>query len=252
MGLKDKVCIITGAGSGIGRSTAIRMAKEGATIILVGRTESKLQLVQQDITVIGVASKFYTLDVSDYQSVLDMADDVMKSFGQIDVLVNNAGHSSHNRRVLSTTPDEIRNVINSNLIGTIFCTKAVLPSMLQAHEGTIVNISSLSALNAGVMGGMIYGAAKSAIINFTEFLNNADLKNTGIRASVVIPGEVDTPVLDKRPIPPPSDARSNMVGAEEAAEAITLVASLPSRTNIPQLIIRPTMQRETSETVGFP
>jgi len=252
MGLKDKVCIITGAGSGIGKSTAIKMAEQGATVILVGRTESKLQLVENEITAIGVPSKYYTLDVSDYQSVLNMADDVIESFGRIDVLVNNAGHSSHNRRVLSTTPDEIKSVINSNLIGTIFCTKAVLPSMLQAHQGTIVNVSSLSALNAGVMGGMIYGAAKSAIINFTEFLNNADLKNTGIRASVVIPGEVDTPVLDKRPIPPPRETRSDMVGADEAAEAITLIASLPARTNIPQLIIRPTMQRETSETVEFP
>ncbi len=93
--------------------------------------------------------------------------------------------------------------------------------------------------------------AKAAVINFTEFLNT-ELRNTGIRASVVIPGEVDTPILDKRPIPPSAEARGSMVGAEEAAEAIVLIARLPQRSNIPELIIRPTMQRDAlREIQGF-
>ena len=102
------------------------------------------------------------------------------------------------------------------------------------------------------MGGMVYGTAKAAVINFTEFLNNVELMNTGVRASVVIPGEVDTPVLDNRPVPPPKEARAGMVAVQDAAEAITLIASLPDRANIPELIIRPTMQRDASETLLFP
>ena len=87
------------------------------------------------------------------------------------------------------------------------------------------------------------------MINFTEFLNN-DLRNTGIRASVIIPGEVATPILDNRPIPPDDDARTMMVDVAETSEAILLIATLPPRSNIPELVIRPTMHRDmTGEVV---
>ena len=93
---------------------------------------------------------------------------------------------------------------------------------------------------------MIYSAVKSAVINFTGFLNE-EFKNTGIRASVVIPGEVDTPLIDKRPMVPDSEARKLMVSAEDVAEAITLIAKLPMKSNIPKMIIRPSFTRDMSE-----
>ena len=93
---------------------------------------------------------------------------------------------------------------------------------------------------------MSYSAAKAAVNNFTEFLNT-ELQNTGIRSSVVIPGEVDTPILDGRPIPPSAEARKMMVTAEDTAEAITLIARLPQRAAIPELVIRPTWVRDTSK-----
>ena len=88
------------------------------------------------------------LDVADYDAVHKMATKVLDTFGRVDVLVNNAGHSSYHRRVLTTTPKEIRGVIDSNLVGTIYCTKAVLPTMLEAKQGTIINVSSLAGVNA--------------------------------------------------------------------------------------------------------
>ena len=252
MGLQDKVCIITGGGSGIGSGTALMMAQARAKIVLVGRTASKVEAIQKEIESTGGMAMAVALDVADYDGVHEMATKVLDTFGRVDVLVNNAGHSSYHRRVLTTTPKEIRGVIDSNLVGTIYCTKAVLPTMLEAKQGTIINVSSLAGVNASIMGGMVYGTAKAAVINFTEFLNNVELKNTGIRASVVIPGEVDTPVLDNRPVPPPREARAGMVAVQDAAEAITLIASLPDRANIPELIIRPTMQRDALETLLFP
>ena len=174
---------------------------------------------------------------------------MLDTFGRIDVLVNNAGHSSQHRRILNTPPEEMRSVIDSNLIGTFFCTKAVVPAMLKAKAGTIINISSLAAVTPGPFSGFAYGAAKAGVINFTEFLN-ADLRNTGIRASVVVPGEVATPILDKRPIPPDADARATMVDVDETSAAILLIATLPQRSNIPELVIRPTMHRNmTGEIV---
>ena len=249
MSLKGNVCIITGGGSGIGRDAALTLARDGAAVVIVGRTQAKLNAVQAEIAAEGGTALPYVLDVADYDAVQQMVDDVLEQFGRIDVLVNNAGHSSHHRRLLNTPPEEMRSVIDSNLIGTFFCTKAVVPAMLEAKSGTIINISSLAAVTPGPFSGFAYGAAKAAVINFTEFLN-VDLRNTGIRASVVVPGEVATPILDKRPIPPDAAARATMVDVAETSAAIHLIATLPQRSNIPELVIRPTMYRNMAgETV---
>ena len=249
MRLEGNVCIITGGGSGIGRGAALAMAQEGATVVVNGRTESKLVSVKAEVEAAGGTAVSYAFDVADYDAVEQMAADVLDKFGRIDVLVNNAGHSSQHRRLLNTPPEEMRSVIDSNLMGTFFCTKAVVPAMLAAKSGTIINISSLAAVTPGPFSGFAYGAAKAAVINFTEFLN-ADLRNTGIRASVVVPGEVATPILDKRPIPPDAAARETMVDVDETSAAILLIATLPQRSNIPELVIRPTMHRNmTGEIV---
>ncbi len=249
MGLKDKVCIVTGGGSGIGRSAALMMAEAGAKVVLVGRTVSKVEDVKDEIEAAGGKAMALGLDVGDYDGVMQMAKDVLGAYGQIDVLVNNAGHSSHHRRLMTTTPEELRAVLDSNVAGSVFCSQAVVPHMQERGEGTIINVSSMAGVNASMLAGMAYSAAKAAVINFTAFLN-AEYKNSGIRSSVVIPGEVDTPILDNRPIVPSDDARDTMVTADDAAEAIFLIANLPQRACIPELIIRPTYQRDTSAEAG--
>ena len=243
MTLKNKVCLITGGGSGIGRATANKMAKEGARIIVVGRTQTKIDETVSSIKKDGGHASGYATDVSDQALVDDLVSSVIQEHSKIDLLLNNAGHSSKHRRLTTTTATEIQSVIDSNLIGTIYCSQAVVPYMISAEQGTIINVSSIAGLSPSNLGGMIYSAVKAAVINFTGFLND-DLKNTGIRASVVIPGEVDTPILDNRPIPPDENARAKMVTAEDTAEAISMIARLPLRTNIPELQIRPTFVRD--------
>ncbi len=245
MTLKNKVCLITGGGSGIGRATANKMAKEGARIIVVGRTQTKIDETVSSIKKDGGYAKGYATDVSEQALVDDLVSSVIQEHSKIDLLLNNAGHSSKHRRLTTTTATEIQSVIDSNLIGTIYCSQAVVPHMISAEEGTIINVASIAGLSPSNLGGMIYSAVKAAVINFTGFLND-DLKNTGIRASVVIPGEVDTPILDNRPIPPDENARAKMVTAEDTAEAISMIARLPLRTNIPELQIRPTFIRDNS------
>ena len=245
MTLENKVCLITGGGSGIGRATANKMAKEGARIIVVGRTQTKIDETVSSIKKDGGYASGYATDVSDQALVDDLVSSVIQEHSKIDLLLNNAGHSSKHRRLTTTTATEIQSVIDSNLIGTIYCSQAVVPYMISAEEGTIINVASIAGLSPSNLGGMIYSAVKAAVINFTGFLND-DLKNTGIRASVVIPGEVDTPILDNRPIPPDENARAKMVTAEDTAEAISMIARLPLRTNIPELQIRPTFVRDNS------
>ena len=245
MTLKNKVCLITGGGSGIGRATANKMAKEGARIIVVGRTQTKIDETVSSIKKDGGYAKGYATDVSKQALVDDLVSSVIQEHSKIDLLLNNAGHSSKHRRLTTTTATEIQSVIDSNLIGTIYCSQAVVPHMISAEEGTIINVASIAGLSPSNLGGMIYSAVKAAVINFTGFLND-HLKNTGIRASVVIPGEVDTPILDNRPIPPDENARAKMVTAEDTAEAISMIARLPLRTNIPELQIRPTFVRDNS------
>jgi NADP-dependent 3-hydroxy acid dehydrogenase YdfG len=245
MTIKNRICIITGGGSGIGRATAIRFARDGSNVFLVGRTLSKVERVRQEIESAGGTAKAYEIDVSDHDGVVGMVEEIERLHGAVDLLVNNAGHSSPHRRLLSTPPDEIQSVIDSNLIGTIYCTQAVMPKMLDRDSGTIVNVSSLAGVTPGLLGGMIYSAVKAAIINFTGYLND-EFKDTNIRASVVIPGEIATPVMEKRPVPPNADARKTMVNPEDVAEAIALIAGLPQKSSIPELIIRPTLHRDVS------
>ncbi len=251
MTLEGKVCIVTGGGSGIGRAAVLKMAAAGARVAVVGRTASKNDAVVAEVKAAGGVARPFAVDVADFEAVQAMARAVLADWGRIDVLVNNAGHSSSHRRLLSTTPDEIRAVIDSNLIGSIYCSKAVVPSMLEAKQGTIVNVASLAGTNANLLAGMIYGAVKAAVINFNAYLN-AEFRNSGIRAGVVIPGEVDTPIMDKRPTPPDAGARQSMVPAGDVADAIMLIATADPRTTIPELVIRPTFQRNTAAEIERP
>lgn len=249
MALDNQVCIITGGGSGMGKATAFTMAQEGAKVVLFGRTESKVAAVADEIRDHGGTAKAYGVDVADHGAVFSAIGDTLDAFGRVDVLVNSAGHSSPHRKLLTTTPEEVQSVIDSNLVGTIYCTQAVMPAMLEADSGTIVNISSLAGVTPGLLGGMIYSAVKAAVINFTGFLND-EFKDTGVRASCVIPGEVDTPILDNRPVVPDAAARATMVTSEDVAEAITLIARLPQKSNIPELVIRPTTARDMTGETG--
>ena len=135
MGLEGKVCIITGGGSGIGRATALMMAEEGATVIVVGRTASKVEAVRDEVTAAGGTAEAYGLDVADKPGIEEMVEDILARYGKVDVLVNNAGHSSPRRMLMTTTPEDLRGVYDSNLVGSVFCTQAVVPSMRDAGQG---------------------------------------------------------------------------------------------------------------------
>ena len=246
MSLQNKVCIVTGGGSGIGRSVALRFAGEGAKVAICARTDASLREVAEEIRAAGGEADVYVLDVSDHKAVQDMTGADLDKYGRVDILVNCAGGGCFHKRTLTTTPEDMRHTLNSNLLGTIYCTQSVLPSMLEAKEGTIINVSSGASRNPGLLGGMIYGVAKAGVNNFTALINN-EFSNSGVRACLVLPGEVDTPALTKnRPVPPPASAKEIILTPGDMAEAITLIAGMPQRAHIQELVIRPTMRRDTS------
>ena len=241
-GLRDAVCIVTGGGSGIGRALCLLLAAEGAKVVAVGRTASKVAAVAKEAQAAGGTARAQAVDVADAEGLRALVDEVLREFGRIDVLVNNAGQNSPRRRLLSTTPDEIRGLFDANVFGAMFCTRAVLPAMRAAGRGTIVNVSSVAALEPGVLTGAAYSAAKAALANFTRYLAQ-ETRNTGIRTCVVFPGEVDTPILAHRAHPPDAEARATMLMPEDVAEAIALVLRLPARASVTELVLRPTQQR---------
>mgnify|MGYP001052332351 CR=1 FL=1 len=245
MNLLEKVCIITGGGSGIGRATAIALAQKGSKVCIVGRTSSKLTDVLAEVKLNKGEGITIEADITEYQSIENVVERVKNAWGRIDILVNNAGANIKNRGVLETTPEEIQSLVNVNLVGTMFFTKAVLPTMISQNSGTIINVSSNSAIWPSLMGGVAYCAAKAGVNNFTEFLND-ELQHMLIRACTISPGEVVTPILEKRRFMPDKEALETMCLPEDIAETILLASSLPPRTMITEMVVTPTVTRDKS------
>ena len=251
MNKTPRVVVITGGGSGIGLDASVRFGQLGDTIIIIGRTESKLKNVQSKIRNNGGECIYFTGDVADPTFVNQATNEIIKKYKNIDILVNNAGHSSKNRNTENTTLEDVVNVFNSNLLGTVLFTQAVLPSMKKTNKGLVVNVSSVAGLSGSLIAGLSYGAAKAGVINFTEYLN-AELKNTMIKATAIMPGEVDTPIMDNRPIVPSDDSRASMAKSADVAETIVFLASLSNTTSIHAMTIMPNKLRDTSAELILP
>ncbi len=242
------ICIVTGAGSGIGRSTALKLAEAGAVPVLVGRTTAKLEDVAGEIAAAGGSSDVEQADTTDYDARRSLAASVLEKHGQIDVIVNNAGFTSQHRYLLDTTDREAEDVVRVNLLGPFFLIQAALPSMLKRSTGTIVNVSSRAGVEPVLLGGAMYSASKAAIINLTKYIN-VELKNTGIRACNIIPGETDTPIPKTRHGPPGPDQLAVILQPEDVADAIMLAITSPKRVLIDEVIVKPRFQRDVSAEI---
>lgn len=238
--LDDKVVVITGAGTGVGQAAAWKLAAEGAAVVLVGRTEKNLQetaaKLDPDRTLV------YPCDISKPAEVEAMAGAVRKRFGRVDVLVNSAGTNIPKRKLSDLSIEDYQQVIDINLNGTFYVIQAFLPTMREQGGGTIVNVSSVAGLQGGVLAGAAYSASKFGMRGLNQTIN-AEEQRHGIRACGIYPGEINTPIMDKRPAPPPPEAREKMLQGEDLAECIALVAMLPPRAVVEELVIRPLVTR---------
>jgi len=244
--LNGQVAIVTGGGSGIGRETARILAAEGAQVIVSGRRAAPLD---ETVALIAAAGGKAEARVADMESGSDpaaLAEWTIATLGRVDILVNSAGHSSTIRAIRWVKKPDWDSVIAANVTGVYLICQAVLPGMIERGGGTIVTVSSVAGIRPGLIGGVPYSAAKAAVRNLMGHIHS-EHRDKGIRATTILPAEVDTPILDRRPLPPDARARATMMQPEDVARAILLCVTLPPRTVIEEIVMVPTVQRDMSE-----
>jgi short-subunit dehydrogenase len=213
--LNDKVVVITGASSGIGKAAAQLLANQGARVVLLARTEEPLREAAQQIK----QAYIYTMDVTNVNEVNTTIEQIISDVGAIDVFINNAGFGQF-ETFQQTSIAQFRAMMDVNYFGVIHCTHAILPHMLERGQGHIINVASMAgkAASAKASG---YAASKHAILGLTQSLRH-EMRGTGITISAVNPGPVMTPFLDKAD---PSGGYARKLGSmllqpEQVAEAI--------------------------------
>jgi len=241
--LKGKVAWITGGGSGIGLAGALELVKAGAHVVISGRTQRTNESGLAQLKSAGSAEALQ-LDVSDKGAVTRAAADIEKRHGRIDILVTSAGTNigGAKRNFRSMSLEGWDDVVRINLDGLFYCCYAVIPGMRARKDGLIINISSWAGRYASVLTGPAYNATKRAVIAVTESINMEECMN-GIRATSILPGEVATPILEKRPVPPTPAERARMAQPEDFGAAILFVATMPGRTCVNEVVIAPTWNR---------
>ena len=232
-----KHAVVTGAGSGVGAATAIQLVKEGWQVALIGRREETLRETAKAASDPN-ACLLYPCDISSEEKVAETGREILKHFGEIEVLVNAAGTNAPRRSLEVLSSADYHMMIDTNLNGAYYCVQAFLPGMRQRKSGTIVNIVSDAARQASAKAGPAYAMSKFGMMGLTQAIN-AEERPNGIRACAILPGDIDTPLLNKRPAPPSAEARAKMMTPEDIAACVMLAINLPSRAVIEELLIRP-------------
>lgn len=233
------VAVVTGAGSGVGRATALLFARHGWRVTLVGRRSDALA------ETVGLAPEsdrprlaVHPCDLGQPEAIAALARDVLARCGRVDVLVNAAGSNIPQRSLGELSRNDYAAVMDANVTGVLWTVQAFLPAMRAAGQGTIVNIGSEAGKQASAKAGAAYVVSKFGLTGLTQTIN-AEERPHGIRATCVFPGDIDTPLLNKRPVPPPPEARAKMMQPEDIAACAWFAATLPARATIEEILIRP-------------
>src|SRR5438552_3694371 len=190
--LKGKVVLITGASSGIGRSTAVAFAECGASVAInYHQNQSGAEAVQAKVEAAGVKAVAIQADVTSAADVQELVRRTVNDLGPIDILVNNAGSLIERLKILELTEERWDEVIDLNLKSAFLCCRAVAASMMERKTGAIVNVSSIAGRTGGALGSIHYSTAKGGLITFTKGLAK-ELAPFGVRVNAVSPGVIDT------------------------------------------------------------
>lgn len=244
--LQDKVAVVTGGGTGIGKAIAIELARSGARIAVIGRRTQLLQQTVSEVQALGAQAWAFGCDLTSPTEIEELSIRLSEQFTQIDILINNAGSNSKVRSSRYIDADEWRAVMDVNTLGPAMLTKQLLPAMLAKGSGDVVLISSMAAIRASVMAGVAYSAAKTAAHAYMEVLAQ-EVRNAGVRCITIFPGEVDTAILDDRALPPPAAVRALLMQPEDIAAAVLMAVSLPRRAMVTELAMSATIDRDTRD-----
>ena len=240
--MKNKIVLITGATSGIGWATAQTFAKAGARLILCGRRTEKLEALAKDV---DTNTQLLAFDVRDKVAVFEAIESLPPDWKKIDVLINNAGNAHGLDPVQTASLEDWEAMIDGNVKGLMYVTKAVLPQMIAAKKGQIINLGSIAGKEV-YPNGSVYCSSKAAVDFFTRGLR-IDLNPLGIRVGAIHPGLVETEFSEVRFKGDQDRAKKVYEGiealtAEEVADAIRYMAEVPEKVTIADLVILPTRQ----------
>ncbi len=231
--LEEKVAVVTGASRGIGRATALALARAGASVVLIARSESELIALAREVeSEIGRPALACAADVRHGREVEMAVRRTLAAFGRIDILVNNAGVRTVKAPLWETTPEDWDVMMAVNLRGPFLFCRAVLPGMIERRSGHIINVVSTAAL-IGMEGMSAYGASKWGLLGMTRSLAK-EARPYGVRVTAIFPGGTDTTFR--------STPRPDYLSPETVAETIVYVASLPEKAVVHDLVIRPMVE----------
>lgn len=230
----NRTAVITGAGSGVGAALALALTKQGWRVALVGRRREALESTATN----SPGALVCPCDIGKSDQVAAMGARVLAEFGSVEALVNAAGTNVPRRALEVLSIEDYRAMIDTNLHGAYYCAQAFLPQMRERGAGTIVNIVSDAGKAASPKAGPGYVISKFGLAGLTSAIN-AEERARGIRACSIFAGDINTPLLDKRPTPPDAAARAKMMTPEDIAECVLLAINLPPRVIIEEMIVRP-------------
>lgn len=239
MTTQAKTALISGAGGGIGLGIARALSGIGLRLGLLGRDRAKLERAVESLPKASAGAHWIaSCDVSDREATGVAVREAIRALGAIDVLVCNAGTNSPNRSLAVLDPQEWDRQIAVNLTGAYNLVHFTLPHMRERKGGLIVQICSISGLRASPLGGTAYSASKFGQAALGICIGREEREN-GIRSSVIYPGEVETPILEKRPVPVAPERLGVILQPDDVAAAVRFLVELNPRASVPELVIKP-------------
>jgi NADP-dependent 3-hydroxy acid dehydrogenase YdfG len=233
-----KTAVVTGGGSGVGQAIALRLVQQGWRVAVMGRRADTLR---QTAALSGPhASRItpHVCDIGNAEAVALTGRHVLATCGEVEVLVNAAGTNAPQRALDVLSMEDYHAMIATNLHGAYYCVQAFLPQMRARGSGTIINIVSDAGKQASPKAGPGYVMSKFGLAGLTQSIN-AEERANGIRACAIFPGDIDTPLLDKRPVVPDAAARARMMRADDVAACALFCISLPAHVIVEEMLVRP-------------